>query len=129
MNTVAYQRDCLTRPVVTSITLGGIFTGINVMQGSRLTPRLAAINVGGLYAYNVLQCPMEAIHGRPSALHNALAGAILGYVGVASRQLGIPFVDAYFFYRYPQLSPSVVGAAVYGGITFALASLLGGKPM
>jgi hypothetical protein len=127
MNSIGYQLDCLSRPVVTSITLGSIFTGISVMQGARFTPRLAAINIGGLYCYNILQCPMEAIHGRHSAWHNALSGAILGYVGVSRRMLGIPFVDPYFFYRYPQLSPPVVGATVYGGLSLALVTVLGGK--
>lgn len=129
MNTVAYQKDCLSRPVVTSITLGSIFTAVSVMQGARLTPRLAALNIGGLYCYNVLQCPMEAVHGRRSALHNAAAGAVLGYVGVSAGMLGIPFVEHSFFYRYPQLSPAVTGAAVYGGISLLLATALGGKPI
>lgn len=55
MNTVAYQQHCLARPIVTSVTLGSIFTGLSVAQGARFTPRLAALNIGGLYAYNVLQ--------------------------------------------------------------------------
>lgn len=77
--------------------------------------------------YNVMQCPMEAIHGRRSAYHNILSGAILGHVGVSRGILGIPFVDGHLFYRYPQLSPPLVGAAVYGGIA-GLFVTLGGKP-
>jgi hypothetical protein len=109
--------------------MGSVFTAISVAQGARLTPHLAGMNIGGLYVYNILQCPMEGIHGRESSLHNAASGAILGYIGVASRQLGIPFLDPYFFMRYPQLSQPLAGAAVYGAITFAFAAALGGKPI
>ncbi len=117
------------RPVGSSVTMGAIFTAVSVFQGARLTPRLAGVNIGGLYLYHIMQCPMKAIHGRESALHNAAAGGILGYIGVASGQLGVPFVDAYFFMRYPQLSPALTGAAVYGCIALALSSFLGGKPI
>jgi hypothetical protein len=129
MNTISYQQHCLTKPVGSSIIMGSIFTAISVAQGQPLTPRLAGMNIGGLYLYNILQCPMEGIHGRESSLHNAAAGAILGYIGVSSRQLGIPFLDPYFFMRYPQLSAPITGAAVYGAMTFAFAAGLGGKPM
>lgn len=70
---------------------------------------------------------MEAIHGRQSALHNVLSGAVLGYVGVSHGRLGIPFVDHSMFYRHPNLRPPVVGAAVYGGLAGCFA-MLGGKP-
>lgn len=53
----------------------------------------------GLYTYNAMICPMEAIHGRESALHNAFSGAILGGIGVQKGLLSIPFVDNSFFYR------------------------------
>jgi len=91
-------------------------------------PRIAAVNVGGLYVYHSLQCPMEAIHGRQSLLHNVLSGGILGLVGVRQGVLGIPFVDSYFFYRNPSLSPEVTAFAVYGAIGGLMASL-GGKPL
>jgi hypothetical protein len=128
MNTLAYQQNCLTRPIVTSVTLGGIFTGLSVVQGARFTPQLAALNVGGLYVYNILQCPMEAFHGRSSAWHNVASASILGYVGVARGVIGIPFVDSYFFMRYPQISAPMAGAAVFGSISFLMTSVLGGKP-
>jgi len=123
-----YQKHCAIRPITSSVVAGSLFTGIAVVaQGAPLSPRLVAINIGGIYAYNVLQCPMEALHNRVSAWHNAVAGATLGFVGVTNRVLGVPFVDASFFYRYPQVSPPLAGAAVYGGIGFLLATL-GGKP-
>jgi hypothetical protein len=128
-STLAYQQHCVTRPIISSVVMGGLFTGISMAQGMRFTPQLALMNMGGLYIYHIAQCPMEAIHGRPSALHNAAAGAILGYAGVAMGQLGIPFVDSYFFYRHPNLPAPLVGGMVYGGIGFVLSAVLGGKPI
>jgi hypothetical protein len=52
---------------------------------------------------------------------------VLGYVGVSHGRLGIPFVDYSMFYRYPNLRPPVVGAAVYGALGGCFA-MLGGKP-
>lgn len=129
MNSVAYQAHCFSRPIGTSIILGGLFTGLDIAQGARFSPRILGFNIGGLYLYNVLQCPMEAIHGRPSAWHNVASGAIIGYAGVAANRLGIPFVNSYFFYRYPFIPPPVMGATVYGGIAFVLSSVLGGKQL
>lgn len=122
-----YQKNCFMRPVVPSIIFGGAFTAISVVQGFPLTPHLAMLNIGGLYTYQALQCPMVAIHRRESAIHNTLSGAILGYIGVKSFGLGVPFVDGHFFYRNPQVSPAIAGAIVYGSIGAALA-MLNGKP-
>lgn len=108
--------------------MGGAFTAFDVLaQGHRFSPTLALTNMGGLYCYWVIQCPMEAIHGRQSALHNVLAGATIGFLGVANGRLGVPFVDATFFYRNPNISPPLAGAVVYGLIGGGLATL-GGKP-
>ena len=128
-STLAYQQQCLTRPILSSVIMGGLFAGLSMAQGMRFTPQLALVNMGGLYTYHVVQCPMEAIHGRSSALHNVAAGAILGYTGVSMGHLAIPFVDSYFFYRYPNLPPPLVGGLVYGGIAFVLSGVLGGKPI
>ena len=83
--------------------------------------------VGFLYLYRALQCPMEAIHGRQSLLHNILSSATIGYVGVTRGWLGIPFVDQYIFYRYPSLRPGTVGFVVYGAIGGAFGALSGKK--
>ena len=90
--------------------------------------------MGGLYLYNILQCPMEAVHGRQSAWHNVASAGMLGYIGVATGRLGIPFVGgsssaSSFFYKYPFVSPPMVGAGVYGAIGFVFAAVLGGKPL
>eukprot|EP01082_Thalassiosira_pseudonana_P011428 g10126.t1 g10126 contig4:1275062-1275704(+) len=102
-----------------------VFMGIDAIQGAPLSVRSWGFYAGGLYAYNIIQCPMETIHGRQSAMHNVAAGGILGYVGVSRGRLGVPFVSPYILYgmRYPGL----VGAAVYGAIAGGMATL-GGKP-
>ena len=84
--------------------------------------------MGFVYAYNAIQCPMEEIHGRRSAIHNGISGAMLGYIGVTTGRIGIPFVNPYTLYRYPFVTPGVVGVAVYGGLGLLLASF-GGKPL
>ena len=86
---------------------------------------ILALYVGGVYAYNILQCPMEAIHGRQSLLHNFLSAGTIGYLGVNRGFLGVPFVDYTFYYRNPQLSPGVVGFVVYGGLAGVFAMLQG----
>ena len=86
---------------------------------------IEGLYMGGIYVYNVLQCPMEFIHGRQSLVHNFLSAGTIGYIGVSRGMLGVPFVDYSFFYRYPQFSPATVGFAVYGGIASLLALLQG----
>lgn len=68
------------------------------------------------------------IHGRESSLHNFLAAGTIGYLGVTSNRLGIPFVDPYSLHKFRPLTPGGVAFVVYGGIGFALASLGGKKP-
>lgn len=117
------------RPVVPSVVGAGILSVLDMAQTGRVPgPRTVGVYVGGIYVYNLVQCPMEAVNGgRPSAWHNVLAGGTLGYIGVQRRLLGIPFVDAYFFMRNPGVAPEVAGAAVYAAMAGGLAAL-GGKP-
>lgn len=130
MNSVAYQKHCVVSPIGTSVVAGSVFSALDVVQGMRFSPQRLCMNIGAIYVYNILQCPMEAIQNRQSSLHNGAAAGILGYIGVSRGVLGIPFVDPYSVYmRYPQVSPPMLGAAVYGGLGFLLASVLGGKPM
>lgn len=77
--------------------------------------------------YNVLQCPMEVIHGRPSLIHNVIAAGTLGYIGVATHRLGVPLVNPYQV-AGGRLSPPAVAFLVYGGIAGGLAGLQG-KPI
>mmetsp|Transcript_5024 Transcript_5024/g.6499 ORF Transcript_5024/g.6499 Transcript_5024/m.6499 type:complete len:128 (-) Transcript_5024:421-804(-) len=123
-----YQQDCLTRPIGSSILMGGVFSAIDVAQGAKPTPMRVASYMAFIYTYNAIQCPMEEIHGRSSALHNLLAGGMLGYMGVKNGNIGIPFVSHDFFYRFPFLRPQHVALAVYGSMGGALA-MLGGKPI
>ncbi len=55
---------------------------------------------------------------------NIVAGGVLGYVGVSTGRLGVPFVNPYSLYSFR--NPAVIGGAVYGAIGGALA-MLGGK--
>jgi hypothetical protein len=107
--------------------MGGVFTVLNVVQGAPLTPQLAAVNVGFLYAYSALLCPMEALTGRRSWAHNLIAGGTLGYVAFERGIAGIPFnLESTFLMRRVPLS---LGAAmVYGGMGATLA-IFQGKPL
>ncbi|CAK9089624.1 unnamed protein product [Durusdinium trenchii] len=99
----AYQKQCLTAPVQPSIVWGCGFSVINVLQGAPFSPALVALNCGLLYAYHALQCPMEALHGRRSLLHNVAAGGLIGAWGVQQGLLGVPFASPVFFLRYRQV--------------------------
>ena len=70
---------------------------------------------------------MEAIHGRKSLIHNFMAGGILGYIAVAKNITGVPFADSSFFMIYPQITPPMMGAIVFGAMGGAFGAL-GGKP-
>ena len=121
--------NCLTEPIVSSAIFGILFTGMDVLQGtsSKFTIKSVGNYAGFLYVYHIMRCPMEAIHGKSSLWHNVLSGGILGYVGVHTRRIGIPFVNPMIFYQYPNLSPPIVGSVVYGTIAGIFAGVLGGK--
>jgi len=110
-----------------SLIFGGVFAGLDVMQGAHwrnvLNPRVLGSYVGGIYAYNVMTCPMEAIHGRQSLLHNFLSAGVIGYAGVNSGKLGIPFIQNPYQYGS---NPATVAFVVYGSIATAFAAF-GGK--
>ena len=72
-------------------------------------------------------CSLEAVSGKKSSIHNGIAGATIGYIGVHKGLMGIPFVDSYFFYRYPRISPPIMGATVYGSTCLIIASFFGKK--
>lgn len=117
MQSTSYQQKCLSDSIVPSAVMGGALSAFQVvLHGAQFTPRLFMSHALFIYTFNALKCPMEAIHGRKSVIHNSLAGGIVGYVGVKSGNLGIPFVDGYFFYRYPYISRPMAGCLVYGAI-------------
>ena len=55
----------------------------------RVTPLRVAGNMGFLYAYGALQCPLEYIHGRRSLAHNGLAAGIIGGYAVSRGWIGM----------------------------------------
>ena len=122
---IDHQIDCLTKPIISSVVFGTIFHGLDVLQGHQFSPRSAARNAGFIYVYHALICPMEALSGRRSFVHNMLSGGTLGYIGVASHNIGVPFLSPSFFYMNPRISPPLAGAAVYGSIAGALAGISG----
>ena len=121
------MQQCVTSPIQPSLLWGSGFTLFSVAHGMPFSPRVLALNCGFLYAYSVLQCPLEALQGRQSLLHNGFAGAVLGYVGVNSGMVGVPF-----YHMLPQqllsMPQSVTGAVVYGGCGVLLGAL-GGKSL
>ncbi|KAL3757233.1 hypothetical protein ACHAWU_002214 [Discostella pseudostelligera] len=123
MNT-KHLLPCIIDPIPSCAVWGGIFTGIDAMQGAPLSIRTWGFYASGLWLYHASICPMEAIHGRRSALHNVVAGGVMGYVGVSTGRLGVPFVNPYYLYNFR--NPAIIGGAVYGALGGALA-MLGGK--
>uniref|UniRef100_A0A7S2NP70 Uncharacterized protein n=1 Tax=Haptolina brevifila TaxID=156173 RepID=A0A7S2NP70_9EUKA len=107
--------------------MGGVFTVLRAAQGAPLTPQLATVNIGFLYAYGALQCPMEALTMRRSWTHNLLAGGILGHMAFERGLAGIPFnLETTFLAN--RIPPSMGAAVVYGAMGAALA-IFAGKPL
>jgi len=123
---VHYQLDCLMKPIPTAVIFGGIFSAVNVAQGFPLTPRLLAVNMGGLYAYNAVQCPMVAISGRPSLLHNGLAAGGLGALAIQKGIADVPFMDTRMMHLRFGIKPVQLGFLVYGALGMAFGAA-GGK--
>ncbi|CAE6914289.1 unnamed protein product [Symbiodinium sp. KB8] len=122
--------DAMTKgKVVPSITWGCGFSVIHVLQGAPASLSLFALNSGLLYVYQALQCPMEALQGRRSLLHNVAAGGLIGAWGVQQGLLGVPFASPAFFFRYPQVTPTMAAFMVYGAGAGVMASMLGGKAL
>jgi hypothetical protein len=124
----SYQQNCLVKPIPSAVVMGGVFSAFDVAMGQRITPKSVGSYMAFIYTYNAMQCPMEEIHGRKSALHNALSGGIIGFIGVTNNRIGIPFIDPNTLYRYPFVSPGMAAFAVYGGLGLGLA-MIGGKPL
>ena len=89
---------------------------------------LAGKYMGAIYVYNILQCPMEAIHGRQSLIHNVVSAGAIGYVGVQAGLLGVPFVHPSFVYQHRTLSPPQLAFMVYGACAGGMAAF-GGKDL
>jgi len=118
---------CVLDPIPSCALWAGIFVGIDSLQyGTTPSIRTFGLYAGGLFTYHAMVCPMEVIHGRRSSLHNVAAGFTLGYVGVSTGRLGVPFINPYSLHY--SRHPAIIGGAVYGAIGGALATL-GGKPI
>ena len=115
---------CITDPVPSSIVMGLLMAGLNVGSGAPLNGATFGGAIGGIYAYHVLQCPMEQVHGRRSSLHNAVSGGTLGGLAVARGMAGVPFVPPNVVYG-GRVAPVWWGAGVYGALGFAFATMSG----
>ena len=118
-----HQNECLTAPIVPSIISAGVFSAVDVMSGQYLTIQRVGTYAGGMYLYNIMQCPMEEIHGRSSLIHNFISAGIIGYAGVMTGRLGIPFIMPYQIPR--GVSPPMMGFVMYGSLASAFAALKG----
>ena len=118
---------CLFGNIMPATVMGGAFTALHVFQGAQPTPQLAATNIGFLYVYGALQCPMEALTGRQSWMHNALAGGILGYAAYEHGAIGIPF-NLENTFRARRVPLAAGAALVYGAMGAGLA-MFAGKPL
>ncbi len=80
--------------------------------------------------YLLYSFDQEQIHQRRSALHDAASLATIGYVGVSTKTLGIPFLSIDTFYRNPSLwrVKNPLGAAIYGALGLGL-GMFSGKPI
>jgi hypothetical protein len=85
-------------------------------------------HVAGACVCDIVQRPMEAVHGRQSLLLDAMAAGMLGCVRVSRGVLGVPFIDPSFACRCPQALPPMLAFVVHGGIAGA-SSAFGGKSL
>ena len=83
-----------------------------------------AANSVFVYSYFVLQCPLEALHGRRSLLHNMFAGGTLGYVG--AYRLGMFGLESTFLIN--RIPLPVGGMLVYGAMG-GIMGAIGGKTL
>ncbi|KAG7358415.1 hypothetical protein IV203_015003 [Nitzschia inconspicua] len=126
-----YQKNCLLQPIPSSAMGAAILTALDIFQGTpaqaALQPRAVVQYFGFLFVYNAAQCPMEAIHGRPSLWHNIISAGTIGYIGVRTGRFGVPFVNPMMLQYQYGIRPEVVAFGIYGGIAGILAGALGGK--
>lgn len=145
-STLSYQYHCLVQPIPFSVLLGGGYTVYRALAQSssepprsqrfkRFTPpavehtiwRRAGTAMGTVYLYYALQCPMEAVHGRSSSLHNGLSAFTMSYIALSQQWIGVPFVPPYLLMDLPFFARTLLGSSIYGTMAFALASIWGQK--
>ena len=70
-----YLLPCILNPIKSCALWGGVFVGIDVLQGTAVASRpysnllrTFGLYAGGLWIYRASVCPMEVIHGRQSLL-------------------------------------------------------------
>jgi hypothetical protein len=146
-STLSYQYHCLMEPIPFSIFVGSGFTAYNALSSWSDAPstsrhrrlqrlptaiesplwKRAGTAIGTIYLYYALQCPMEAVHGRASSLHNGLSAFTMSYIALSQQWIGVPFVPSYYLMNIPFFTRTLLGSSIYGSMAFVLASVWGGK--
>jgi hypothetical protein len=143
-STLSYQYHCMVEPLPFSILMGSAYTAYRALsspdpsssrnnryrQNTVTDPsilRRAGTSIGTIYLYYALQCPMEAVHGRSSSLHNGLSAFTISYVALSRQWIGVPFFPAYQLMGIPFFTRTLLGSSIYGGMALVFASIWGGK--
>ena len=127
LNPVGHTIGCAQGAVTPALSNGVLLTLLQSMGGPPPPAQMAMVfgmNCAFVYSYFVVQCPMEALHGKQSLLHNGIAGSAMGYLGVQSGKLGMFNLEYTFMMN--RIPLPIGGAMVYGALAAALGAL-GGK--
>ena len=124
---ISHTVGCAQHGVTPALGNGILLTLMQSAQGlSAALPMQFAQNFAFVYSYIVLQCPLEALHGRRSLVHNMIAGGTLGYIGVSSGRVGMFGLEMTFLANRIPLPAG--GFLVYGALG-GLLGALGGKSL
>jgi hypothetical protein len=141
-STLSYQYHCIIEPIPFSIFVGCGYAAYIALSSEPSSPRshrfkLAVVEspvwrragtaMGTIYLYYALKCPMEAVHGRSSSIHNGLSAFTMSYIALSRQWIGVPFVPPYYLMSIPFFTRTLLGSSMYGGMAFVLASIWGGK--
>ena len=144
-STLSYQYDCMVQPIPFSVLFGGAYAAYSVMASSEPSSRhkryqnaassiaehtiwrRAGTAIGTLYLYYALQCPMEAVHGRSSSLHNGASAFTMSYIALSRQWIGVPFIPPYYLMDMPFFARTILGSSIYGTAAIIVASTWGGK--
>lgn len=98
---LVHLRRGFVAPVMSGIFFGLALTARDASQ-ARYTMSRTVSYAAGAYAYRAMQCPMEAIQGGQSKVHDFIAAGIVGYVGVTSGRYRVPWLyETVLHKRFP----------------------------
>jgi hypothetical protein len=132
-STLSYQRYCVVHPISHSFFVGSVFTAISLYNSplpynsTNSILHRGGTYIGTIYLYYALQCPMEAIHGKSSAIHNGVSAGMISFIALHRQMMGVPFIPAHTLMVMPPLTANILGSTIYGAMAFLMAATLGGK--